>query len=134
MGTWLELLKQIGQALLDLVSAEAKEVGADLRGTGRSLAHGLLLLAIAGALAVLSLVVLSLALVWALTLVFAPWQAALLVGGVYAAAAVIVGLVARGRLRRLEAPAVTVKRHWEEQRQWFQERVSGASTEEEADV
>ena len=135
MSTWLTLLKRLGEAVFELVGAELAALGDDLRGSSRGLARSLLLGVIASALALLSAMVLTLALIWALGQLFAPWLAALLVGALYALAAAVAGLAARRRLRQLEAPTETVRRHWEEQSRWFQERVlEQPSSEEETDA
>ena len=123
MGKWLELLGRLGRALLDLLSAELTAFADDLRGTGRDLFRSLILLACAAGLALLSGSLLTLALVWALSQVMASWQAALVVAVAYGLAAVGLGLAARRRLSDLEMPIDTLIRHWDDQRDWFQDRV-----------
>ena len=55
------------------------------------------------------------------------WLAALAVAVAYAILAAVIGVRARSQLRRMEAPVDTVRRHWDEQRDWFQDRVLGES-------
>ena len=106
MGRWLELFGRLGRALLDLFSAELTALADDLRGSRRDLFGALALLACASGLALLSAALLTLALVWGLSQVMAPWQAALIVAVAFGLAAAVIGLAARRRLRRLEMPAV----------------------------
>ncbi|MEE2776744.1 MAG: phage holin family protein [Acidobacteriota bacterium] len=125
MGKWLELLGRLGRALLDLLSSELGSFADDLRSTRRELIKSVLLLALAGGFALLALGLGTLAAVWALGQVIPAWAAALGVAAIYGIAALIVGTGARNRLRRLEAPVDTFKRHWDDQRGWFQDRVLG---------
>ena len=129
MGKWLELLGRLGRALLDLLSAELGAFADDLRGTRRELIRAVTLLACAGGFALLSLSVFTMAVVWGLAQVMAAWAAALVVAFVYATVAAVVASAARRRLQRLETPVDTLRRRWDDQRDWFQDRVLGAADE-----
>ena len=123
MKEWLELLRHLGDAVLDLIAAEAGALTGDLRRGGRQALAALTVAAVAAVLAVLAWGLVTLALVWGLATVIDPWLAALAVGAVYAVAAIACALSARNRWRRIEPPAEIVRRRWEEQSTWFRDRI-----------
>ncbi|HVR27924.1 MAG TPA: phage holin family protein [Thermoanaerobaculia bacterium] len=123
MKEWLDLLRHLGDAVLDLAAAEAAALAEDLRRGGRQAARALVLLAVAAVLAVVAWALFTLALVWGLAAAIGLWQAALLVGVVYAAVAMVCAAAARRRFRAIEPPLETVQRRLEEQRTWFRGRI-----------
>ena len=123
MKEWLDLLRHLGDAVLDLAAAEAAALAEDLRRGGRQAARALVLLAIAAVLAVVAWALFTLALVWGLATAIGLWQAALLVGAVYAVVAIACTFAARRRFRSIEPPLETVQRRLEEQRTWFRRRI-----------
>ncbi len=122
---WLELLRELGRAVGDLLRAELAALGEDLTANVRSLATGLALVAAAATVAFWLLGVLTLAAVEVLALWLPRWGATLIVGGVLLILLAVLGLVARGRFRRLETPAATVRRRLGGHTAWWQERVLG---------
>lgn len=123
MQEWLELVRRLGDAVLELAGAEVDALTDDIRCGGRQAARALLLIAVAFVLAVLAWSLFTLALVWGLATVIGGWQAALAVGGVYALVAVACALAARGRWRAFEPPLDVVKRRWRDQNDWFRARI-----------
>ena len=104
MKEWLDLLRHLGDAVLDLAAAEAAALAEDLRRGGRQAARVLVLLAIAAVLAVVAWALFTLALVWGLATAIGLWQAALVVGAVYAVIAIACAFTARRRFRSIEPP------------------------------
>ena len=123
MREWLDLFRNLGDAFLELVGAELDALAEDFRRGGRNAARAAVLVAIAFVLATLAWSLFTVALVWGLSLVMRGWLAALLVGVVYAVAAIVVLAAARSRWRAVEPPLDTVRRRWHEQNTWFRERL-----------
>jgi hypothetical protein len=130
MKEWLELLRHLGDAVLDLIAAEASALTGELRRGGRQALGALMVAAVAAVLAVLAWGLLTLALVWGLATFIDPWLAALAVGAVYAVAAIGCAVTARRRWRRIEPPADVVRRRWQEQNAWFRDRILALPPEE----
>ena len=132
MRQWLELLRRLGDAVLELAEAEVGALADDLRRGGRQAARALLLVAIASVLAALAGSLLTVALILGLVAArIEPWLAALAVAAAYAAAAVAFAAAARRRWRATELPLDTVKRRWSEQNAWFRDRVLSLPPSEE---
>lgn len=123
MKQWLELLRQLGDSVLELAAAEVGALSDDLRRGGRQAVRALALLVAAVVLATLAWALVTVAVVTALGAAIGLWQAALAVAAVYAVVAIALGLVARGRWRAIEPPVETVRRRIEEQRAWFHDRI-----------
>ena len=123
MKELLDLLRHLGDAVLDLAAAEAGALSEDLRRGGRQAAGALVLVVVAVVLATLAWALFTLAIVWGLALVIAPWLAALAVGAVYAVVAIACAAAARRRWSAIEPPVETVRRRIEEQRTWFRHRI-----------
>ena len=107
----MQRLRSLGQALVELLQAEVDALGADLQGTASELAKALALLAGAAFLLFWVLGGLGYGAMEVLSLWLPRWGAVFTVVGVFALFALILALLGRSRLRRLEAPAATVKRH-----------------------
>jgi uncharacterized membrane protein YqjE len=109
-------LAQIVQAEFRLAKTELKEGAERFAGPGATLGAGV-------ALAFYALGFLLLAAVYALSLVMAVWLAALLVGGVLAAAAGIFISAGRTKLKRINfAPDKTI-RTLQEDAQWAKQQI-----------
>jgi len=128
---WLDLFRNLGDAFLDLVGAEVDALSEDLRRGGHHAARAALLIGIAFVLATLAFSLFSVALIWGLSTVMRGWLAALLVGAVYAIAAIGCAMAARTRWRAVEAPVDTVKRRWRDQSLWFREKLLTPAPDEE---
>lgn len=108
---WMQRLRSLGQALVELLQAEVDALGADLKGSARELGRGVALLVAAAFLVFWVLGGLAYGAVEVLSLWLPRWGAIFTVTGFWAIVALILALLGRSRLRGLEAPARTVKRH-----------------------
>jgi hypothetical protein len=123
MREWIELLRRLGDSVLDLASAEVDALVGDLRHGGEQATRALLWVAIGFVLAVHAWALFTLALVWGLATLIGAWQAALAVGLVYAVATIACAAAARSRWRATEAPFDVVRRRWRDQSAWFRANV-----------
>ncbi len=122
-GSWLELIRAVGKALLELVAAEVEALVGDLKSSGRTLGRAVLLFLVAAFLGFWILGLLLFSAVELLALWLPRWGAALSVAGAGLLAAAIVGGVGWLRVRRLESPADTVRRRVTDHVGWLQENV-----------
>jgi hypothetical protein len=128
---WLDLIRSLGGALLDLLQAEASALRSDLAASGRAAARAIIVLGIAAALLFWAVGAATLALVEVLALWLPRWGATSTVAGVLMLAALVAVYLGRRSLCSLEPPAATVRRHLGDHVAWWQERVldEGASPE-----
>jgi hypothetical protein len=120
---WIDLLRSLGQALLDVLRAEAEALGADFRRTGERLARALALLGAAAAVSFWTLGVLLAALVALLAIWLPVWGAALVVTGVFALAAALLAAAGWRQMRQLENPAEEVRRRVADHLDWWRDRL-----------
>lgn len=134
--SWLELIRAVGKALLELAAAEIEALVGDLKASGRALAGVLLLFVVAAFFGFWTLGLLFYAAVEALTLWLPRWGAALAVAGAGLLGVAIVAGIGWLRLRRLESPAETVRRRVRDHVGWLQESVLETRPEltEESDL
>jgi Putative Actinobacterial Holin-X, holin superfamily III len=116
---WIELFRSLGQALFDVLRAEARALGEDFRRSGGELARGLALLGGAAALGFWTLGVLVLALIAVLAIWLPPWAAALIVTALFAGAAGLLAMLGIRRLRRLESPAESIRQRVSDHLDWW---------------
>jgi hypothetical protein len=102
---WIELFRSLGQALFDVLRAEAEALGEDFRRSGHHLVRGLALFGGAAAVGFWTLGVLVLALIAVLAIWLPAWAAALLVAALFATTAGVLAVLGLRQLRRLESPA-----------------------------
>lgn len=120
MQGWIDLFRALGQSLVEVLRAEAGALQKDLEVSGRNLARALAYL---GCAAMLSFWVLGLFLFFLVALLnlWLPlWAVALIVLAVFCL--VTGGLVWLGvaRLRKVESPVDSVKRHVDDHLDWWQ--------------
>lgn len=120
---WIELLASLGGAVLELVATELSELSRALAGSGRSLGLALLYLLLAGVFLVMTLALLTVVIVAALAQVWPLWVAALVVAGAWGFAAAAVGGAGWWKLRQIEWPHVTVRRHVGDHVNWWREQI-----------
>ncbi len=113
----------MGNALLDVWSAELSALGDDLGRSGRRLGVAGALLAAAAGFAFWAIGLGVWALVERIALEMARWQAALLVCGCALLLAGILAAIGVWRLRTIENPARTVGRRGREHVAWLQQNV-----------
>jgi hypothetical protein len=123
VGEWIEQLRTLGSALLEVLRAEAAALAGDLRRNGRDLTIGLVLLAAAAGIGFWLLGLLLGTAVAVLAIWLPVWGAALVTTGVFLL--VTATLVALGlrRLKRLENPVATINRRLEDHVNWWQSRL-----------
>ena len=123
IGGWIELLRSLGESLLGVAEAEAAALKGDLRASGKQL---LLVCVLAGAAAFLFFWVVgaaSFVLFQVLSIWLPRWGAAAIVLVVLLLLAGILALLARQKLRAIELPVDTVRRHYDDHRAWWQRQV-----------
>jgi uncharacterized membrane protein YqjE len=99
-----ELVRQLQGQVSTLVHQEVELAKAELAEKGKKAAAGAGMLGGAGVAALLALGALTAFLILALALVLPTWVAALIVTALWAAAAAVLGLLGRERMRELGKP------------------------------
>lgn len=127
VGGWLDFLRSLGQALLEVLRAELTALSEDLRLSARRLRAALLLFLAALLVLFWGLGVLVYAAVEVLALWLPRWGAALSLAGLLLLVAGLCAGLGRGRLRGVENPARTVRRRLDEHVGWWQRRVLDAA-------
>jgi hypothetical protein len=125
---WIELFRSLGQALFEVLRAEAQALGEDFRRSGRQLAAGLALLGGAAAVGFWAIGVLVLVLIAVLAIWLRPWAAALIVLALFVGGAGLLAALGIRRLRRLESPAESVRRRVSDHLDWWQQRLLAERT------
>jgi Putative Actinobacterial Holin-X, holin superfamily III len=120
---WIELFRSLGEALFEVLRAEAEALGEDFRRSGRDLARALALLGGAAAVGFWTLGVVVAALVAVLAIWLQPWAAALIAAAIFAAVAGLLAALGLRRLRRLESPAESVRRRVSDHVAWWRTRL-----------
>jgi hypothetical protein len=122
---WVGMLRALGQALLDVLRAEAAALAADLRRSGHYLWIGLALLGAAAGVLFWTFGLLLFTLVAVAAIWLPLWGAALVVLGVFVLAAGVLAALGVSRLRRIENPAADVKRRVADHVDWWRQRLLG---------
>jgi len=120
MKGWIELFRSLGESLIEVVRAEAEALQGDLKRSGRHLgiALGLIGAAVLLLFWVLGLLIFS---VIALLSIWLPlWGAALIVLAFFAIAMFVLIWLGIRRLRLVENPVDSVKRHVDDHLDWWQ--------------
>jgi len=120
---WLDLIRGVGRALLEVFRAELDALAGDLRSSGRRLSGAVVQLAVAAFLLFWAVGVLAYATIELLALWLPRWGAAGVLLALLLLVALVLGWFARRRLRDLESPVRTVRRHLDEHVDWFQDQV-----------
>jgi len=120
---WTDLLRSLGESLIGVAGAEAAALKGDLRASGRQLAIVVALAATAAFLCFWLVGAAGFVLFQVLTLWLPNWGAAAIVFAVCAILAIIVAMVTRQRLRAIELPVDTVRRHFDDHLAWWDSQV-----------
>lgn len=120
--------RALGAGLADLVAAEIAALRADLRASARRAGTGGVLVLVGALLLLGAVAALALAGFEALVLVLPRWAAALAIAGGLALVGLIVLIVGRGQLRRVESPVSTLQRRVENHRGWWRARLGGEAS------
>ena len=121
MTAWLDQLRALGAAFLEVLRAEIEALREDVTLSARRLGIALALFAVAAAVAFWLLGVLLFALVAVLAIWLPLWGAALVLVGLLALVTAALGWAAMRRLRRFEGPATTVRRRLGDHLDWWQQ-------------
>ena len=120
MQPWIDLFRSLGESLVEVWRAEIASLQGDLERSGRHLGMALAFL---GAAAVLFFWIVGLVLfvtVSVLHIWLEWWGAALIVLGLFALAAGLLGWLGVRRLRQVENPVSTVRRRMDSHLDWWQ--------------
>lgn len=120
MQGWIDLFRSLGESLIEVVRAETSALQADLKGSGR---HMRAALAFFAAAALLSFWVLGLLIFLVVTLLaeWLPlWGAAGIVLLVFLAVLAALSVLGLRRLKLVENPVDSVKRHVDDHLDWWQ--------------
>jgi len=121
--TWRDLLRSLGDSLLEVVEAEVAALKSDLGASGRRLQAALVLGGLAVFLLFWAVGAAGLVLFQVMTIWLPAWGAALVVFAVFFLLALILALVTRQRLRAIEPPVDTVRRRFDDHAAWWQSHV-----------
>jgi len=114
------VLGEIADNIQRIVRAEVRLARAEIAEEATKAARGLAMIAVAAVTATLGCALLLLAAVYALTLVMASWEAALVVGG---ASLLVAGTSAAVGVRRIRLPLPRTSTSIREAAQWAKTRV-----------
>src|SRR5215210_412561 len=120
MQGWIDLFRSLGDALVEVVRAEVAALQDDLKRSGQHLGVALGLL---GAAVLLSFWVLGLLVFLVITVldIWLPlWAAALIVFVVFLAAMGVLAWLGIRRLKQVENPVDSFKRHIDDHLDWWQ--------------
>ena len=120
---WIELFRSLGQALFEVLRAEAAALGEDFRRSGSQLLRGLALCGGAAAVGFWTLGVVVATLIAVLAIWLPPWAAALIVMALFGATAGLLAALGWRQLRQLETPAASIRRRVEDHLEWWQHRL-----------
>ena len=123
MATWSELVRGLGQALLDVLKAEIRGLETEVQRSGEELQKGVGLLAAAVALLFWTVGALIFAAAAVLAIWLPLWGAALIVAAVFGLAGGLLIHFGLGRLRKFENPLRTARRRFEDHMDWVQGRL-----------
>lgn len=117
---WLDLFRSLGTSLIEVFRAEMEALKEELARSGRHLAIGLVLLGGAFVLLFWTLGALIFALGAVLAIWLEPWAAALIVVGIFTAAAALLAWLGWRRLQRFDNPMESIRRRVEDHLEWWQ--------------
>lgn len=121
--SWTDLLRSLGESLLGLVDAEVAALKGDLKASGRQLSIAVALLVLAAFLFFWVVGVAGFVCYQILTLWLPSWGSAAIVWGIYLCLAILSAALARRRLRAIEPPVETFRRHADDHRDWWRSQV-----------
>jgi hypothetical protein len=120
MQGWIDLFRSLGESLIEVVRAESTALQTDLKTSGRHLGIALGLL---GAAVLLLFWVLGLLIFFLIALLstwLQLWAAALIVFVVFALVMGVLVMLGLRRLKLVENPVDSVKRHVDDHLDWWQ--------------
>ena len=120
MQGWIDLFRSLGESLIEVLRAETTALQTDLKTSGKHLGIALGLL---GAAVLLLFWVLGLAIFVTITVLsiwLALWAAALIVFAFFFGIMAVLGWLGVQRLKKVEPPVDTFKRHVDDHLDWWQ--------------
>jgi len=120
MQGWIDLFRSLGESLIEVVRAETTALQADLKTSGRHMGIALGLLGTAVLLLFWVLGLLIFFVVTLLSIWLQLWAAALIVLLVFAGAMGVLIMLGLRRLKLVENPVDSVKRHVDDHLDWWQ--------------
>lgn len=120
MHGWIELFRSLGESLIEVVRAEVEALQGDFKRSGRHLGVALGLIGAAVLLLFWVLGLLIFLFIALLTIWLPLWAAALIVFLVFAIAMGTLAWLGVRRLRLVENPVDSVKRHVDDHLDWWQ--------------
>ncbi len=116
---WVELVRSLGEALLEVFQAESEVLGRELGETGKQAGIGAAYVVAAAMIVFWFLGVATLCLVAILALWMPTWAAAGTVGLLLLVTALVLASLGWLRFKSLESPTATVKRRWTDHQDWW---------------
>jgi hypothetical protein len=123
VSDWIEMIRGLGLALIEVLRAEAAALAGDLKRSGRDLAIGVVLLAAAAGIGFWLLGLLIASIVAVIAIWLPVWAAALITVGLFLTVAGILAALGARRLKKLESPVRSVSRRVEDHVNWWQARL-----------
>lgn len=120
---WIELVRSLGAALLEVYRAEAEELKTEVRDSTKHLAWAVGLFVAAGMLGFWAVFAALYFAIQVLALWLPMWGAAGVVLAVLVLLILILAFVGLRKLKRWENPAETFKRRLSEHRVWIEQRL-----------
>lgn len=120
MQGWIDLFRSLGESLIEVVRAETGALQEDLKRSGRHLGVALGLLGAAVLLLFWILGLMVFAAVAILSIWLQLWAATLIVLAVFVLVAGILAWLGVKRLRLVENPVDSMKRHMDDHLDWWQ--------------
>jgi cytochrome c biogenesis protein CcdA len=121
--SWRKITQELGHSLLELLRAEIGALTADLGSSVQRLLKVSGVFAVALFLLFWSIGILAYLAIELLKGALPVWGAILAVFLVFLLAAIILGLIGRAKLRRLESPAATLSHRIDDHRNWWEEKI-----------
>jgi len=120
---WISLVRSLGEALVEVLNAEAAALKEEVASSGRHLAMAVALAGLAAVLVFWAMGTAAFLIYQVLTLWLSGWLSTLIVLGLLLLLALGIAALARRRLQSIESPATTVRRRIADHQQWWQERL-----------
>ena len=120
MQGWIDLFRSLGESLIEVVRAETTALQADLKTSGRHMGIALGLLGAAVLLLFWVLGLLIFCVIAVLSIWLQLWAAALIVLMVFIAIMAVLVMLGLRRLKLVENPVDSVKRHVDDHLDWWQ--------------
>lgn len=121
MSGWLDLVRSLGEALLEVLRAELGALQGDFQRSGRHLGSGLALLAGAAVLAFWAVGLVLFVLVTLFAVWLPLWGAALVVLALFLIGIGVLGWLGKRRLLEVENPVSSVRRRLDDHLAWWQQ-------------